>query len=329
MLRDEIKVSTRTITVLILFISLVFIWNEVSIGASPMIEAGKIGLSGWNMQDDGVVTLNGDWAFYWEQFVGHTDTATPDGYVRVPNVWNHYRIRGDGLPGFGYATYSLQVTGVEGELALKIPPCSTAYELYIDDRLVAQNGTVSRSAAGAVPHYRPEWVTFDAERSGFTIKMFVSNFTYARGGVWYSLSLGTKGQIETLDRSVTYKQTFIVGGIATIMMFCVCAYCLGIRRVSLVYFVLLSLFSVVRIMAYGDYLMIQLVRSFRLAVILEYSTLTLFPMIIALFLQSLMKHKRKRMTALTIIPSAISFLLTVLTPVAFLPSSCGLLRHGG
>lgn len=316
-LRDEIKVSTRTITVLILFISLIFVWNKVAIGTSPMIEQGKLDLSDWDMQEDGMLTLNGDWAFYWNQFVEDIDTSMSDGYVHVPNVWNHYTIREDNLPGFGYATYALRITGVEGELALKIPPCSTAYELYVDDNLVAQNGVVSRSASGAVPNFEPKSVVFNAARSGFTIKMFVSNFTYARGGIWYSLSLGTKDQIEVLDRSITYKQSFIVGGIATIMMFCVCAYCLGIRRLSLIYFVLLSLFSVIRIMAYGDYLIMQIVRSFRLAVILEYSTLTLFPMIIALFLQSLMKSKRNYMTATTIIPSSIAFLLTILTPVYF------------
>ena len=134
--------------ILLLFcvlISIAFIFSffkTVNRGINPV--NGVLDLKNWESDRDGVLRLNGQWDFYWERLLSHqevtADSPKPDLTVDVPSIWNSYKINGKGLPGFGYGTYLLKVINatVGKPLALRMPTFSTAYELYIDDRLVSQ-----------------------------------------------------------------------------------------------------------------------------------------------------------------------------------------------
>ena len=107
---------------------------------------GAADLSHWN--GESVLMLSGDWDFYWEKFLNESELSqntTPDLKATVPSVWNNFKVNGKKLGGYGYATYRLHVTGVEAgtPLAMRIIPFSTAYNMYIDNELVASSGTVS------------------------------------------------------------------------------------------------------------------------------------------------------------------------------------------
>lgn len=296
----------------ILFALITF--KSIVIIKSPQAQAGKLDLSNWDFQSDGIASLNGEWAFFWRQFADNEDQISPDDYVNVPDVWNNYNIDGFHPNGSGYATFVLNITGLSGNICIKIPPCSTSYELYINNHLMAHNGAIGKSDLSAVPDYNPETITFFADQSDVTIKIFVSNFTYARGGIWYPLLIGTKEQIDGINRGITYREVFVIGGIATIILFGLFAYTLGINKDSLKYFLLMLLLSGIRIMIYGDYFLIHMIGSFRWAVIAEYSTLTLLPMMIALFLQSLM-GKKSRLLKIAIILEMCFFVCILFMPL--------------
>jgi hypothetical protein len=95
-------------------------------------ENGVIDLSGWNADKDGIIALNGEWAFYWEQWLLYKDIGQerPDFYAEVPNSWTAYTVMGEKLPGSGYATYHLHVkTSLPpgARLALDLPALPSAY----------------------------------------------------------------------------------------------------------------------------------------------------------------------------------------------------------
>lgn len=74
-------------------------------------ENGVIDLSRWDFNKNGNICLDGEWDFYWQQFMNFREVQDkkPDIYAEVPDTWNEYRINGKNLPGQGYATYRLHV----------------------------------------------------------------------------------------------------------------------------------------------------------------------------------------------------------------------------
>ena len=38
-------------------------------------------------EDEGIVSLNGEWEFYWEEFVELENRETPENYITVPSNW--------------------------------------------------------------------------------------------------------------------------------------------------------------------------------------------------------------------------------------------------
>ena len=67
-------------------------------------------------------------------------------YAKLPGLWNNLTIDGKNLPGFGYGTYRLRLSGLkEGQqIALYVPVLAVSYELYADDLLLTRNGVFRR-----------------------------------------------------------------------------------------------------------------------------------------------------------------------------------------
>lgn len=285
---------------------------------TPKAEKGVLNLSNWDFNEDGKVMLGGEWAFYWEELTKNAGENEPDIYAKVPDVWNNYEIGGKKLPAFGYATYSLCVKGAGNQqIALKIPTCSTAFELYIDGKLLAQNGKTSPTQAGSAPEYEPQSKTFTPNGEQFTITLLVSNYVYARGGAWYAPILGTPSQIDELNRFTSYRDWFLIGSFVTMALFCFCIYCLAKKKKSLILFTLLALITALRTTIYGSYLLASLGLPFRALIIVEYITLIWMPVLIALFMMSLIwnESKLKKIAAAVSVCAGIITIFVIIAPV--------------
>lgn len=182
---------------------------------------GVLNLKDWDPKQDGVLSLSGQWDFYWERFLTcqdiEADSIAPDIVAKVPGVWNSYKINGKGLPGFGYGTYVLKVINAprQSPLALRIPTFSTAYELYINEELVSGNGRVGTGREEYEPGYLPRVVEFTPEEESFYLIFHVSNFTYARGGMWYAIPMGTPEQIQRADQGIADRDLFLFGALSS------------------------------------------------------------------------------------------------------------------
>ena len=77
----------------------------------PDIENGFLDLSSWNFDEDGLVDLNGQWEFYWENLLDPKDLESDNSikaeYIHVPGGWA--RQEGKSYPELGYATYRLNI----------------------------------------------------------------------------------------------------------------------------------------------------------------------------------------------------------------------------
>lgn len=196
---------------------------------SPIIKKGILNSSSWDFNKDGNIQLDGQWEFYWEKFLNYNDfiCQKPDFYSNVPGVWNNYVLKGKNLPGQGYATYRIHVkTGLREAtlLALRIYNFSSAYKLYINDRLIAANGNPGKTSIEEIGEYKPQTVIFNAPAGGFDIIIHVSNFEYGRGGLRYSMFLGSQDNIHKLQDQTMGREVFLLGMLVFSCLFYLAGY---------------------------------------------------------------------------------------------------------
>lgn len=289
-------------------------------------EMGVLDLQNWRPGQDRVLSLGGEWDLYWEHFLTFQEIEAkapfPDVTADIPNVWNRYQIDGKNLPGYGYATYVLQVVNApQGQsLALRIPTFSTAYELYIDNKLVSENGKVGRDAKQSVPWYRPLTATFTPERSNFYIIVHVSNYTYSRGGMWYPLILGTPGQIQSADRIVVNKDLFLIGALAVMAFYYLNSFLLRREDKSSLYYVFMCFTLALRTLVYGDYMIYKAVPfiTYHAIIVIEYLTVLWFPIFAAYMIGELFPEERSlKVLRVFLLYAVVMTLIFLGTPIAF------------
>lgn len=262
----------------------------------PTAVHGVLDLRRWDVQRDSPIKLVGEWEFYWGQLLTSEDftKATPpklSGYVDVPNVWNQYRVDGKDLPGFGYATYRLKVKMNEapGSLALKIPAMSTAYKVMIGGHTVAVSGEVAESKERAAAAYVPQIVVFSPPADEFDIFVQISNYLYARGGMWSEIELGTERQMAALQQREYGIDMVVLGSALIIGLYYLVIYSFRREDRSTLFFGSSCLILVVRMLAVEEIYLRYLFPDIpiRLTIFLEYITYYGGVVLITLFMREL------------------------------------------
>jgi signal transduction histidine kinase len=197
----------------------------------PQPTDGVLDLRQWDLLAHDVIKLDGTWEFYWKQFLGYRDLQgeKPDLFATVPETWNEYSIDGKRLPGSGYATYRLRIKTalpVGTQLGLRLYAFSSAYDLFINDKLVASNGRVATNASREIGEYKPQAVLFHTPAKEFDIVLHVSNFQYAKGGFWYSATLGSGDKILDLHDLLMIKEALLIGALIITSLFHLAIYAL-------------------------------------------------------------------------------------------------------
>lgn len=168
--------------------------------AHPQAGAGVLDLrnAGLNDKQD----IKGQWLFYWQQFIAPAAMPVKGGIpVKFPFMWNGYQLNGRPLPSFGYASYVLTVLLPKhtGPLRLSVPDAYSAYRLYLNGALVAENGNATQTAAGFRAQWKYQAFDLPANTDTLQLVMQVSNFVHSKGGVRLPLVIGPKATVE-LDR---------------------------------------------------------------------------------------------------------------------------------
>ncbi len=303
----------------------ILVWLHASNLEHPQAKDGVLDLTKWDLNTESRITLYGEWEFDWGEFLtwqDYKDGPRPESiFVPVPQIWNRYQLDGQNLPGFGYATYHLKVKVPDTNtlLGLRINTASTSYKFYINDRLVGQNGETGTSAETSKPQYYPVSVTFAPPAKEFDIVVHVSNYTYARGGLWFDVDLGTAEQITKYNSSLKYRDGFIIGILAIMAVYFFCYFYMFREDRKNFSFMLMCLILIVRTSLYGDYLILQLFPdiSFRLLVWLSYLTLIWFPIILYQMIEFYIGDKKIRVLSIPFYIYAVAAsVFTGLTPIS-------------
>ena len=117
------------------------------------------------------IILDGRWEFYWNSLIAtepQQDEKT-DFFIRVPDYWSRYKIDGSWLPAGGFGSYRLTLHGFEYSrpVTVYIPDFGGAYRVFIDGKLAAESGIVSKDTKKifTVPQVKLYPVTLSAEKA--------------------------------------------------------------------------------------------------------------------------------------------------------------------
>lgn len=265
---------------------------------TPRLNKGILDLSDWDFESKQVIQLDGQWEFYWNRLLGYKDfeNQRPDLYAGVPSTWNQYTIKGKSLPGEGYATYRLHIKTSLPEgtiLGLRVYAFSSAYNLYVNEKLVASNGKVAAKASEEVGEYRPQAVFFSTPAGRFDIIVQISNFNYARGGFWYSIFMGNMQSILDMHSDIMGKEAFLLGALLIIALFNIAIFFLRRELRYTLYFGLSLIFMLINLDMVGQYILPHIIPgiSLQAVVFMLYSSSCWMLFFFILFVHELFPSK--------------------------------------
>ena len=132
--------------------------------------------------DNGIVALDGQWAFDWRDLHQNFNKPMTDG-LNLPGLWHQQ----GPYSADGFATLRLRVRlpNKQGYF-LRIPDAPSALQLWANDQLVFQRGQVGQNPSQEIPQFGPDVIALPASQT-YDLIMLVSNFHHKEGGVWHNL----------------------------------------------------------------------------------------------------------------------------------------------
>ncbi|WP_428158248.1 7TM diverse intracellular signaling domain-containing protein [Desulfobacter sp.] len=164
--------------------------------AGPEAGKGVLDLRGLDLQKTGPVKLDGDWQFCWNRLLDpdSREWSDPDltGFYPVPRFWTAYP--GHNFPAAGCATYRLivKMSGKNKRLVLQTPELFTEYCLWINGRLIRQNGILP---GAPVRFLKPDILAFSSDTGDVEIVLQMRNRRHGNAGIAQSFILGTENQV--------------------------------------------------------------------------------------------------------------------------------------
>lgn len=237
-----------TLLLIIIFIGLLsffrLAWTKLSENEIALkIEAGQVDLSELELDDNRILSLDGEWEFYPNALiVSEPQTAKETAEeINVPSGWNDSF---NGSP-FGYGTYHLKIQ-VDQELkqfySLKVASIRDASSVYVNGDLAGNSGKPGSSTAKTDSENIPYVVTVQPDQDGvIDLVIEVANIHYSnKGGITRSLKFGTSPAIKQYN-TLSYASQFLVIIIFAIYgFFSFIMYIVGFRNRKLLYFSLMA-----------------------------------------------------------------------------------------
>ncbi len=243
---------------------------------------------------ESTLPLQGDWEFFPAQLIDSTTYDLSASGVKktagIPQNWNNYST-GSTIPGYGYGTYHLHIEGVEAgkTLALFIPTTATANRVFINEKLVFEAGTITTSREGFIPSYKTGLIRFTPDTDEFHLFIQISNFIYARGGLWHEPVLGYEEAVTRYTNNVYEKDFFLLGSLLMMTIIHLSIFMFRKMETEHLLIGILAFTAIIRIVAAGNYLIYHffLHVPFKVMFVFEYLSLYWIPVIFVLLTSTL------------------------------------------
>lgn len=228
----------------------------------PSARNGVIDLGEWDGEK--TIEIKGDWEFYWDRLLTHKEIAGEKQapiLVAAPGKWEDYNINGSSLPGKGKATYRVHVTGAEAgrRYGVRIQSMFTAYRLYIDDTLIAQNGSFGDTVSAPISAYRPQLAGFMPAKDNFDLILQISNDANGLGGMREAVIFGAYEQVSAFDRLISVVGAYAASGIVVTCLFFIIFFAMHRGEKDMLILSGISMIILLKYLTIGDVMLAELI----------------------------------------------------------------------
>jgi signal transduction histidine kinase len=208
----EVAIVCCVIGLLVLAACTWFLFSHPS-KIAPAPRAGYVDLSKWDFAHDGAVRLNGVWLYHDRQWSADAN-ATPGVRTAVPGPW-HAAQRGPWDDSYGFGTYTLTVklpAAQRGDsFGIDTGRPLSAYRLYANGKLIAQNGMPSATAKYERADPYSTLGAIDPSASTVRLSLEISNHVANYGGIAFAPSVGLMGDLQSARYRVQTISDIIFG----------------------------------------------------------------------------------------------------------------------
>lgn len=282
--------SINLVRRLVLIISLFTIFDTVY-----ATNSGQIDLRSVNLDAHAPISLDGEWAFYWEKLftLQQVQQHQPDYFIKFTKVWNEIPQINESAKAYGYATYHLRLL-IDAQktpvLAFSIPSIYTSYRFWVNNVEIAHNGIVAKDKAHYEPHWLPQVQVYAVQKDTLDLVIQIANFDHYKGGASRPIKIGTPSRVYH-ERELELASDMLLTGILVmggLLFFGL--YLMGQHEKEVLYFGVFCLLFVYRVIGVDNlyffhYLFPSL--DWHLTIHLEYGAMFLGIFIYSLFLRKL------------------------------------------
>ncbi len=295
-----------------------------------LAKKGELNLKSWDIEKDGIIDLDGEWAFYWDELFTTAKDVNPTEFVNVPSFWDNYPSNSK-KSSYGYATYQLKIIlpSERPKLAFKMLSFGTAYEMYVNGQKIAQSGEVGKDEKSTKPYTLPLVVQFENTSDTLEISIQVANFHHRNGGFWHSIQFGESKRIQISRDRLIAIDLLLVGCLLIMAFYHLGIYAFRKQDRSVLYFSIVSLLFVVHTLITDERYLLYLFPEipWELAIRAEYLTVYLGFSFYIMFFCSVYPKEFSRKVMLAVRWIGFTFAAFVLlTPVSIFSYSLNVMQ---
>lgn len=306
--------SSGKTTLLLLFCA--FSHLAFAQSANPRVEDGVIDLRSWNFAAH-KIALAGNWNFHENALI---TAPQPDASqsVRFPEVLSK-----TGFEMVQYGTYTTVVLLPQRttSLAFEIPQLYSSYKLFVNGKLIAENGKPGSSKETTIPQWMPQVVSCEASGDSLLLALQIANFYHYNTGAKQPIYLGSENVLKGHERiaaqsNLTQCLTLFVLGAAFLIIY----YVRQDKKKITLYFSLLCLSWAIRSVFSNNYLIIDYFPNFDWTWMVRIEYITLYSMLIwtVLFFSRLFPSESSKIIKYIFVIANCTFIVeTLATPPAF------------
>ncbi|MEQ6121540.1 response regulator [Reichenbachiella sp. MALMAid0571] len=268
----------------------------------PIAKKGILDLRGWNFSEQPAINLEGEWEFYWKEYLSLEDIESRQEskvYRQFPKLWQNDSVGGNLITPEGYATHRLKVilSSITPELSISIPQLYSSYFLFINGDFVTSNGHVGVSKETSLPHWQPQTNDLRVTSDTLDIILQIANFRHSKGGASKNLAIGTKDFLQSVNKRTQAFDLIMGSSLFFIGLFFMVLYWFGRHEKQILYFSLFSLFYSYRSIGSDTYTLHYLVPDIPwiLTLRLEYITMYLSAVFFVFYSYHLYKAETSRL----------------------------------
>jgi len=206
---------------------------------------GCLNLRDIDLKNSKSIKLDGQWEFYWEKFIANDSIkpAKPDSIVKLPAIWNAYKLKGKTLSSFGYASYRLKIWLKDSTDAVcfKMQDIPTSSELYVNGQKIYSAGKIGKTKKECIPDEKPSIAYYVKRTQVLEIILQVANFNHRKGGPIRPIEMGAPETITSSREIEIGTQLFLFGALFIMGLYHIGMYLLRRTEKSPLYFAAFSI----------------------------------------------------------------------------------------